>query len=164
MFLILTGAMAFVIRFLVYVVGGGILFAWIHPPHGLWEVVGALAWIGVCTVVDEFVLKGFSKAGRTASSPAKRASTGGAGSRRKGEASRDGGKRRGLNVLFTSVAAEEAERLAGELRDGGLHPIVVSRRSPGADDLYEYEVRVTEAEWRRAVPILTRFSVMRAES
>jgi hypothetical protein len=156
--------MAFAARFFIYILGGGALLAWVHPPRGVWEIAAVLAWIGVCTLVDTLLPEADSSGGIGSGRAGKRRSATETFRSSKRATSRDGGKRRGLYVLYASGEVEEAERLSSQLRERGLHPMVVSQRGSGSEDIWVFEVRVPEGERRRAQPILTRFSVKRAGS
>lgn len=150
--------MAFAIRCVLYLGGGGVLLAWIRPPRGVFEVVAVLAWIGVCTAVDS-LLGGAMEGGRLASGPQRkprRARGWGAGGA--GREGRESAKRQGLPVVFTSHDVAEAEALSAQLRDRGLRPMLVTQRSGSTGEDVTFEVRVSKDEWRRALPVIARFS------
>jgi hypothetical protein len=156
--------MAFAIRFLVYVAGGGALLAWLQPSRGLLEIVAVCAWIGVCVALDAL----FTNVSAGNKRPAQ---VGGRArrSRRAAEAKshqddRDTTKRRGLRTLFTSANLAEAEHLAALLRERGLHPMAISQTATEAGGGVTVEIRLPESEFRRALPIVNRFSAQRAKS
>lgn len=147
--------MGYAIRMAVYVLGGGALLAWIQPRHGVIEIAAVLALIGVSAAADGLV-EGTLGVGRR-SEPA----------RKQNPAARRGaagvGERRSARPLFITSDLEEAQALVAQLRERGLHPLLVTRRGAREDDPVQFEVRLPEPEQLRAGPIVSRFSARAAE-
>ncbi len=160
--------MGFAVRLAVYVIGGGVLLAWINPRRGFFEIILALGWIGVCAAADHLLTRDPARRPGAPSGATRR----GIGSRKARGLAALGGStgeqagagRRTQRLLHTTEDLAEAEDLAGQLRDRKLHPILVAQRGTGADEAIRYEVRLPESEWPRAHPIMTRFSTRSAES
>jgi len=165
--------MAYATRCLLYLVGGGALLTWMNPPRGLLAAVAVLAWIGVCAGVDA-LLTGASERKRAAQGARRKprrsrrwgtggagaggASTGGASAVGATAGGRGSAKRGGLHVLFTSHNVAEAEALSAQLRERGLRPMLVTQRGAGTGADVTVEVRLSKDEWRRARPVVSRFS------
>lgn len=160
--------MGFAVRLAVYVIGGGVLLAWINPRRGFLEIAVTLGWIGVCAAADHLLTRDPARR-KGASSAATRRGLLGRGARRLAAAGGSAGEpagaeRRTQRLLHTTEDLAEAEALTGQLRDRKLHPILVAHGGAGADQAVRYEVRLPESEWPRAHSIMTRFSARSAES
>jgi hypothetical protein len=158
--------MGYAIRMAVYVVGGGALLAWIEPSHGLIEIAAILALIGACAAADGLVAGTFGA--RKGNAPARRpksAARRGAGARSlaRGAAEPREGERRTPRPLFVSSDLEEAQALVVQLRERGLHPLLVTGRGAREDQPVSFEVRLPEPERLRAQSIVSRFTARVAE-
>jgi hypothetical protein len=150
--------MAFATRCALYLVGGGVLFAWASPPRGWLEAVAVLAWIAVCAAADTLLAGAADARQRAPAAPHKRSRTRRWGAGSGGQEGRDSSKRPGLHVLFTGHNVAEAEALSAQLRERGLRPMLVTQRSgTGGEDII-VEVRLPQEEWRRAQPVMSKFS------
>ena len=150
--------MAFATRCLLYLAGGGVLLAWVSPPRGWLEVVAVLAWIGVCTAVDTVLAGAADGERKSPQTPRQRSRADRWGAGRAAQDGRDPAKRQGLQVLFTSHNVAEAEALSAQLRERGLRPMLVTQRSGSTGEDVIVEVRLPKDEWRRALPVVARFS------
>lgn len=150
--------MAFALRFLGYIVGGGALLAWVNPYPGPWRWLATLLYILAAAYLD-FALDRAARTGRkrhedpgVAKIAAYRSSR-----RKKTQPDPSRSERRKPRPLFDTSKQGEAEGLVALLRAKGLSPIMVTRRLAEGDASIMYEVRLPEAEFARARILMSQY-------
>jgi hypothetical protein len=150
--------MAFAFRILFYIVGGGALLAAVDLQPGPIRWVAIPLYIVAAAYVDMLLE-------RAARGPqhqrhrdgvvkldAYRTSKRQAGGRNAGKP-----ERRTPRPLFDTTQQNEAEGLVSLLRSKGLTPIMVTRRTAGAEPQVVFEVRLPEQELPRAKSLMSQY-------
>lgn len=150
--------MAFALRFLGYVVGGGALLAWLNPQPGPWRWVASLIYILAAAYLD-FVLARLAKTSRKRGDDPGVARIAAYRSKRRKTAQQEPARseRRRPRPLFDTPRQSDAEGLVALLRAKGLSPIMVTRRLGEGDVAIMYEVRLPEAEFPRARILMSQY-------
>ena len=144
--------MFFLLRFGVYIAGGGAFFAAVDFPDGLPRWAAVLAYILAIAYVEHWV-----NAGRRPVSAIRQAR----------RARPDPGKhprRRLSRAVYATEDAADAGQLATLLRERGLHPMTVIRRAESEEAAAVHEVHLPGRETAAGRAIVARYSGRRPSS
>ena len=150
--------MAFALRFGGYIGGGGLLLALMNPPVGPVRWLIAILYIIAASYLDMLFTGGQMGASRTRGNEGVvRMDAYRAGKRSAGGQGGNKPERRVPRHLFETEHQVEAEGLLTLLRGKGLHPIMVTRRTPDSAAPVMFEVRLPEPELARAKSLMSQF-------
>lgn len=150
--------MAFVIRFVGYIVGGGVLLALINPPPGPVSWAAVILYIVACAYLDAIGLRAARvPTGSRHGDGVVKMDAYRAGKHRAATQGNGKPERRTPQPVFDTTLQAEAEGLLEALRGKGLHPIMVTRHTGRDSATMAFEVRLPEAEIPRAKSLMSQY-------
>ncbi len=154
--------MRLLLRFIVYLGGGGLILIWVEPPQGIGLHLLILALVVGFAYLDRWLFrKGVAPIdhGNVVSLNAVRQSR----NLRQGK----GGtvrERKIFQTVYTSGFYHEVDTLLSLLRAEGLNPMMISQKTAKGNGETVYEVRLPEKELARAKPLIQFFLVKSAKN
>ena len=153
--------MRLLVRFIVYLGGGGLILIWVEPPRGVGMHLLILALVVGFAYLDRWLFRigaAPSDEGNVVSLNAARQSR----NQRQGQ----GGavrERKIFQTVYTSGLYHEVETLLSLLRAEGFNPMMISQRTAKGESEAVYQVRLPEKELARARPLIQFFLVKSAK-
>ncbi len=154
--------MRLLVRFIVYLGGGGLILIWIEPPLGIGRHLLILVLVVGFAYLDRWLFRmsaAPSDPGNVVSLNAVRQSK----NLRQGQ----GGavrERKIFQTVYTSGLFQEVDTLLSLLRAEGLNPMMISQKTAKGEGEAVYEVRLPEKELARAKPLIQFFLVKSAKN
>ena len=154
--------MRLLVRFIVYLGGGGLILIWVQPPQGIGQHLLVLALVVGFAYLDRWLFRmgtGHIDHGNVVSLNAVRQSR----NLRQGQ----GGavrERKIFQTVYTSGLYQDVDTLLSLLRAEGLNPMMISQQTAKGEGDAVYEVRLPEKELARARPLIQFFLVRSAKN
>ena len=139
-------------RYLLYVLGSGVLITWLQQPSGLFTIALVLALIIASAYLDAWLFHGPDAEGdgSTRFSASNRGQMGRSG---QGKEPR---LRPAWQAVYDTPFQDEVEVLLRDLRNEKLNPLMVTQRQDGSAG-FVYVVRLLEHEVPRGHRVIARF-------
>ena len=142
-------------RFIIYIVGGGVLISWVLPPSGLLTLMLVLGWIFASAYLDAWL---FAPVAPTADSPEASLSVLKAGNSQSRSFAKGARPRLTWVMVYGTHDRQDVEALLKILRAEGLNPIMLTERQDVSSD-FLYGIRLPEKEVPRASPLVEMFQL-----
>ena len=150
-------------RIAIYLLGGALVLSWAAPPKGMMTGLMALLLIVAAALLEHFLITR-----QSAKAPEKQPNVISMASYQAGRNKRHNAgtavrEKKLLHTVFTSPFQKEVDALASMLRQEGMNPMMVSRKTEAALENTIYEIRVPEKEVDQAKPLILLHQIKSAD-